>query len=662
MSGATTTSAGTLDGPFEGCSSNGGKMRAFGFCLVAIGVSMIDAVCCDITAATAPEPTLIKREILALYDGAQEGDDAELTRIHRFAEMPLNHLGFILRFHNMRGRLPDPAEVERYRGVLTWFVGSVPDGRAYLAWASRVSRMSVRYVILGDVGVAVDLANVTAVNRLLNLAGLRHTADYVGPTLATRVVQKDPHLIGFECRVDPVLPDYPVINVASAGTQVGLMLETPKHDGRRQTALVAIGSKGGYAALNYEFCHQRPPLYQGKWLVNPFSFFSAALDAGDFPIPDTTTVSGRRLYFARLKGDGWTRSSKIEGHRDTEAMAGEVVLRELITPFHDLPTTIDVQEDEVARSGRSVGQARLILQRMLASPNVDPSRRRLRTTLSRFDAGYPSISNLSPLTSAGLDRAVNPAMSDETAYGAGPVGENGFFAVKETETNTDSPRRLKPFNLNYHAYAGEYPALLQSVKEQLQTASSAALTPVSANRYASIVDGFLAARIERVGNASWRIRDRGALQTVRFDAAGERQVDFQSSVGVIGQKHAGSALYIALDEAVEPAVVVLRPQGFPAEAENNLALIESRWIIRDVVNDECTSRFEAQGYGEGAFSWSGAAFGRYTITVARSGEELWRQAAQADAAGRLAFVLPVNAIDQVTVRMSCLRSSDFGEP
>ena len=123
------------------------------------------------------------------------------------------------------------------------------------------------------------------------------------------------------------------------------------------------------------------------------------------------------------------------------------------------------------------------MQRLLANPNVDLSNRRLRTVLSRFDSEYPSISNLSPLVTADLEHIVYAPMSDETAYmPADSAGESSYFALKETLANTDLPRRLKPFNLNYHAYAGEYPALLRSVKEHLREASLAELTPVSANR------------------------------------------------------------------------------------------------------------------------------------------------------------------------------------
>ena len=76
--------------------------------LIAASLSIVQAVGGDVAAALAQEPIPVKREILALYDGAQEGD-ADFTRIHRFAEMPLNHLGFILRFHDIRAKLPEPA-------------------------------------------------------------------------------------------------------------------------------------------------------------------------------------------------------------------------------------------------------------------------------------------------------------------------------------------------------------------------------------------------------------------------------------------------------------------------------------------------------------------------------------------------------------------------
>ena len=217
----------------------------------------------------------------------------------------------------------------------------------------------------------------------------------------------------------------------------------------------------------------------------------------------------------------------------------------------------------------------------------------------------------------------------------------------------NSPRRLKPFSINYHAYAGEHAGVLQSVKEQLLKARTAALVPISANRYGAIVDGFFAAQIDQIGQATWRIRERGFLQTIRFDAAEGRAVDIQSSVGVIGQSRKGAALYVALDETIEPAVIVLSSDLRSELRRNRLTLVESRWLVRNVAYDDCALSFEAQGYGEGVFTWLGAPLKRHTIIVARAGEEIWRQTAQADDMGQLMFVLPVRATEMVTVRISC---------
>lgn len=622
--------------------------------LIALWLSAGGIVSAGCFAASADdEVRMVKREILALYDGGQEGD-ANLTRIHRYAELPLNHLGFILRFHDVRDTLPDMAEMERYRGVLTWFVGSLPDSDAYLAWASRVSRTSLRYVILGDIGVTVDSARLLTVNGLLKLAGVHHTGGSIGPTFETRVIQKDRILVEFECNLDPVLPDYPLVSDNGSKTRIGLKLEAPLRDGKRKAVPIAIGERGGYAALNYEFCHQRSPLYRGKWLLNPFSFFGAAFGADDQPIPDTTTATGNRLYFSQFDSAGWSRSSTIEGFRDSQATAGDVVLGELIEPFRDLPVTIDAPRTDVARSGRTAKQIETAMQRLLNNPVVDILQRRVRAGLSQFDTEFPSISNLSSLLSADKDPVMIAPFSDDSFYGStGDKTGYAFSALKETVANTATPRRLKPISLSYHAYAGEFPGSLRAVRERLSEARLAPITPVSANRYFAIVDGFFNTRIDRIGSAAWRIANRGELQTIRFDAAEAREIDFESSSGIIGQKRNGAHLYVSLDPEIETAVVATRPVVPAGAARSRLFLVESRWLIRRVKIDACAVTFEAQGYGDGAFTWSNAADGRYIITVARGDREIVRQSAEADRAGQLQFVLSVGAIEPVTIKMDC---------
>ena len=83
------------------------------------------------------------------------------------------------------------------------------------------------------------------------------------------------------------------------------------------------------------------------------------------------------------------------------------------------------------------------------------------------------------------------------------------------------------------------------------------VTPVAASHYAAIADGFFTTQISSLGELTWLVQNRGALQTVRFDDVADLSVDFARSVGVIGQQRKGSSLYVALDEARDDVIVAL---------------------------------------------------------------------------------------------------------
>ena len=54
---------------------------------------------------SAPAPQLLKRDVLGLYDGTTE-PAAKGTRLHKYLEMPLNHLGYRLTLHDISKGLP----------------------------------------------------------------------------------------------------------------------------------------------------------------------------------------------------------------------------------------------------------------------------------------------------------------------------------------------------------------------------------------------------------------------------------------------------------------------------------------------------------------------------------------------------------------------------
>ncbi len=590
----------------------------------------------------------IKRDILALYDSSREGG-ADATRIHRFAELPINHLGHVLHYHDVHGSLPTPQETARFAGVLSWLVGPVKDGDAYLAWLRQLTAAGTRLIVLGELGATVTNRNRRLANSVLAAFGIEHTAIYMTPADGSRVVVRDSSLYEFECRLDPVMPDYPVLEKAGNGGRQILTVQSPEFAGGRQSNLVTIGPGGGFAAFNYEFCHQSAPLHRGKWLIDPFAFFHAALGSNRFPVPDTTTVSGRRLYFSIVNSDGW--GAPIEGwaQSPSQQSAAQVVARELIEAFPDLPVTLDLRDSDISRQSRNAAANRALADHVLALPQVSrPGRHPVASKLTRLDASHDSISNLAPLASAGGERVLLAATSSErgylTAQNRSPLH---FFSLRETLIGTDLPRRLKPANINYHASVASDRALLGILRQHLEAVRTSAIAPVSANTYADIADGFFSARIEQTGTQTWRVRDRGRLQTVRFDNADGLGIDLDASHGVIGYTRHGAALYVALDEAV--GVVDVALSNGPHSSD--LALVDSRWRLRNVVRAPGSIAFEARGYGPGQMQWRAKPGSSYAVTARRSTGVVWSGFAEADADGRLAIAVPVAAIEPVSIEL-----------
>ena len=224
----------------------------------------------------------------------------------------------------------------------------------------------------------------------------------------------------------------------------------------------------------------------------------------------------------------------------------------------------------------------------------------------------------------------------------------------ETTVNaTESPRRLKPINVYYHMYAGENAAGLAGVRHHLDSARQALLTPVAASHYAAIADGFFSARISILGEMTWLIGNRGALQTLRFDDVADLAVDLSRSVGVIGQRRKGTSLYVALDEAREEVIVALGPDNREGGEASSPYLIDGRWTFRDLRRRECGFSVMAKGYGTGQMTWGGLKPGIYHVSVQDSEKTVWDEELEVGDDGRLALTADADAMTPLLINVAC---------
>ena len=98
----------------------------------------------------------VDRHILAVIDGA-EIEDEFFNLVFKQAEMPLNHLGFLVDYVDVSKRLPGDEEMQKYFAVISWFTDNqLKNASGYVRWATRQLNRGKKFVILDEAGFAFD--------------------------------------------------------------------------------------------------------------------------------------------------------------------------------------------------------------------------------------------------------------------------------------------------------------------------------------------------------------------------------------------------------------------------------------------------------------------------------------------------------------------------
>jgi polysaccharide biosynthesis protein PelA len=278
---------------------------------------------------------------------------------------------------------------------------------------------------------------------------------------------------------------------------------------------------------------------------------------------------------------------------------------------------------------------------------------------TRLDREYPSVAYVPSIgRTVGAERQIYAVNSNENTYTnewTGPFG--GQLMLEHTLRNTDSPRRLKAFNLYYHMYSGEKQAALTAVKRFLDMARTSEITPLAASDYAAIADDFYTTEVQQVDLFSWAVLKRGAMQTMRFDSAAALTVNIPASQGVLGYRWHEDQLFVALDSAIERAIITLMPRAQPAATApagtTPISLVQSRWRFSDLRRRDCGGTVTAQGFGPGDMVWRVGSNRRLQVVAARQGNIVADTKVISDADGNATVSLPAIGLEPVEIRLIC---------
>ena len=672
------------------------------------------------------------RHVLALYDSRVE-PNLRISFMHRSVAMPLEWLGLVPRYHDIRTGLPDPTEPGLVGAVTCFPEPCLPDIDAFASWVERLVAAGKRMVILGDIGIerSTDATPLTeaARRRIFAAIGLRAQGAWQLVTLGDRIIQQEPVAgIGFEHGFEGAsLPPFEIWESGAPDLRGWLVLE--RAAGARRSHVLAISGRGGFAAPGYLF-GTHAATGKRRWRFDPFAFLEAAFGIANLPRPDTTTLCGRRVYYSHIDGDAWQSVSQVRAPGGARATNAEIILRRVIEPNPDLPVTVAPigAEIDLAHRGdaRAIETARVLFalpqvevashtythpfdwsfyenyqveserpfqeawRRMKLDPsgwgalNASPAARvqmnssvayvvpraygdrafdltqemggaaglaqglapagkrcallqwsgdcspfpaALRAAAAaglaninggdtRCDNDNPTVTAVAPmgLPQPGMPAQIYASNSNENTYTE--LWSNRFFGFRDlpvTWTRTEAPRRLKPMNLYYHMYSGERLASLGALLANIAALRQQPFIGVATSRFSASAAGFYAARIDQLGDASWRVRDRGGLSTLRFSRAAARMLDAAASTGVLGEQVVNGDLYVALDPADPVPVVALMPRR-EAPPPRPL-LVEAGWEVSAWEAQGAAFRFTAQGLGEGQLAWRVPRRGGWRLTA-----------------------------------------------
>jgi hypothetical protein len=337
----------------------------------------------------------------------------------------LEYLGYLPEHRRVPKDLSELALDQGYAGVITWFSSpALPPG--YAEWMAAARRRGVRFVLFGVPGF--DVAGPDA--REL---GLSLVAPASGSSVS--VAQRDA-LVGFECE-PPARPfDGPLVQLSRAsGSRVHLALK----DGRGRVGVAVATTDWGGFALSHALA-LRGMSGERAWVIDPVEFLRDALALPDAPMPNITTLEGRRAALISVHPEGLAALAAA-GQPTVAAALGDWLRANHAWP-HSVATTASDPATPVLPVDAAAAQSLLALGFF--------ERAELRPGSMRARGPGASLTQLNS-TFAG-DDIVGPIALDSLYLPSGASQAYPYRDVLQTFAFTDAPRRYAAVFVDYHAY------------------------------------------------------------------------------------------------------------------------------------------------------------------------------------------------------------------
>ncbi|MCP4298330.1 MAG: hypothetical protein GY786_22310 [Proteobacteria bacterium] len=316
---------------------------------------------------------LLKRSVLGLYNSPGEYNFTE-NSIQVNAQSILNYFGYYSKLLDVNNQsLPDDGEMEKYTAILMWFSqGAVRNASAFLIWLEKQQKKGIKIIILGYTGLEQDYETGESLSlglrlRMLSLVGLSVKNVLDARSLQVETVYKHPEMIDFEYKLNDLAPGEFEWNVPIDEDVTSWLVLKNKARLNSESTIVSTSPKGGYVKQGYTFYDlEGADYYQKRWIINPFLFFGTLFGTRGTPMPDPTTINGKRVFYTHIDGDGAHSKSRIKANKYNSEIIADLISRypQFIFGVSAVAAEIDPQR---------LGNKRLVdtMKRIFAMDNVE---------------------------------------------------------------------------------------------------------------------------------------------------------------------------------------------------------------------------------------------------------------------------------------------------
>ena len=336
---------------------------------------LLSALSASLMSAPAPEAGKpVKRWFLVIFGtslketgGRKVWAPDTLTAAH--LQMPLEWMGYEVRYQDINSPLPKLPLSEEYLGVIVDGALKVPYEKEdeFSKWLAGLPDEGLKTLFLGD----FPLDGSSTRTRVLQAFGINGTADKVIGVKKPSIAKKDEAIMHGETPLTASTLAFCDLT-APSGAEIFLSVEAKDARGGDARFDAGFLATWGGALLDPYVSRQFSPnhVYQ---LFDPFAFLSRFLPKAAFPAPDPTTRDGRQAFFSHIDGDGFTSLSNVRpGHINAEVIRDEVLKK------YAMPITVSVIEattralDEGSDSAKREEYEK-IAREIFALPHVQPA-------------------------------------------------------------------------------------------------------------------------------------------------------------------------------------------------------------------------------------------------------------------------------------------------